>query len=93
MQIAAQVRMAPADPRACRGHHGNHFVAVSTGNGRCVYYWLSLPQAWFWRSMKPSEKARFAGRLAAGCFVCALQKALEEEAIYGAEFPVERRRI
>ena len=50
MQIAAQMKVAPATARECRGHHGTRFVPVSVGDGRLVYYTRSLPHATFWRS-------------------------------------------
>jgi len=80
MQIAAQIEKAPAIE--CRGHHGTHFVPVSTGNGRWVYYWLSLPQAWFWRTRNPREKAELVRRSRSGCFVCRLQEALLKETLF-----------
>ena len=77
MQIAAQIGKAPATE--CRGHSGTHFVPVSTGNGRWVYYWLSLPQAWFWRTRNAREKAELVRKSRSGCFVCRLQEALQKE--------------
>ena len=79
MQIAAQIKKAPAFARDRRGHSGTHFVPVSMGDGRWVYYWLSLPQAWFWRTRSASEKAALVRRSKSGCFVCRLQEALEKE--------------
>ena len=81
MQIAAQIGLAPATSRGCRGHHGTHFVPVSLGEGLWVYYWLSLPQAWFWRSRNGMEKAELI-RKRLGCFVCSLQDALERETLF-----------
>ena len=83
MQIAAQIEKAPATPRECGGHHGSRFVPVQVGDGRWAYYWLSLPQQWFWQSRIPSEKARLIRRGKPGCFVCHLQEALERESFYG----------
>jgi hypothetical protein len=82
MQLAAQIEKAPATARECRGHHGTHFVPVSTGKGRWVYYWLSLPQAWFWRSRSACEKAELVRKSKLGCFVCRLQEALESERLH-----------
>ena len=79
MQIAAQTNGAPASARSCRGHHGTQFVPVSTGDGRWVYYWLSIPQAWFWRSRNVREKLELIRGARSGCFVCNLQRDLERE--------------
>ena len=78
MQKAAQMEMTPATSRECRGHHGSQFVPVSMGDGRWVYYWLSLPQKWFWQGMSAAERAVLVRRSRSGCFVCSLQLALEE---------------
>ena len=82
MQIAAQMKMTPATARKCRGHHGTHFVAVPTGGGHWVYYWLSLSQTWFWRSRSAGEMAEIVRRGESECFVCGLQRALEREALF-----------
>lgn len=82
MQIAAQIEEAPATARECRGHHGTHFVPVSTGDGHWVYYWLSLPQTWFWRNRSVTEKAKLV-RSKSECFVCSLQEELERETLFG----------
>jgi len=82
MQIAAQITKAPATTCKCGGHHGNHFVPVSTGEGHWVYYWFTLPQTWFWRSRSAKQKAELAC-IKSGCFVCALQEALETETLFG----------
>jgi len=82
MQIAAQIEKAPATSRGCGGHHGSRFVPVPAGDGHWVYYWLSLPQLWFWQSRRPSEKARLARTGKTACFVCHLQEALERETLY-----------
>jgi hypothetical protein len=52
---------------------------VSTGDGRWVYYWLSIPQAWFWRSRNVREKLELIRGARSGCFVCNLQRDLERE--------------
>jgi len=85
MQIAAQVKKAPATARECRGHHGTHFVPVSTGDGRWVYYWLSLPQLWFWRTRNAKERERLVRINKSGCFVCGLQEALVREMLFEDE--------
>jgi hypothetical protein len=85
MQIAAQIERAPATSRVCGGHHGTHFVPVASGNGRWVYYWLTLPQLWFWRILSAREKAILAQNENHGCFVCQLQIALERRAMFGEE--------
>jgi len=82
MQIAAQIRMTPANSRECRGHRGNHFVPVFLGDGRWVYYWLSLPQAWFWRSRNAKERMELVRIGNKGCFVCGLQNSLEKETLF-----------
>ena len=51
------------------------------GDGRWVYYWLSLPQKWFWRGMSAGERAELVRRSKSGCFVCSLQRALERKAL------------
>jgi len=84
MQIAAQVKRAPAAARECRGHHGSYFAPVSLGNGRWVYYWLSLPQYWFWRSRNARERAQLVRKSELGCFVCSLQEALEDDTLFEA---------
>jgi hypothetical protein len=44
-----------------------------------VYYWLSLPQAWFWRSRSAKEKLELVRAAKSECFVCNLQRALDME--------------
>jgi len=83
MQTAAQIEMTPAITRKCRGHNGNHFVPASDGEGHWVYYWLSLPQAWFWRTRSESEKAVLIRSGKTKCFVCSVQHALEQETLVG----------
>jgi len=83
MQIAAQMEMAPVKARECRGHHGDHFFPTPTGDGRWVYYWLSLPQVWFLRRRNAAEMEEYVRLNSPGCFVCNVQAALEEEALLG----------
>jgi len=55
---------------------------VFLGDGRWVYYWLSLPQAWFWRSRNAKEKMELVRIGRKSCFVCGLQNSLEKETLF-----------
>jgi len=81
MQIAAQIEEAPATARECRGHKGNHFVPVTSGDGLWRYYWLSSRQARFWRCRSETEKGAIVGGHGQECFVCRVQRAMEAEAV------------
>jgi len=82
MQIAAQTDRAPANARECGGHCGTKFVPVSKGDGRWVYYWLSLPQLWFWRTRSDDGRAELVRNGESGCFLCNLQEALEDDTLF-----------
>jgi hypothetical protein len=81
MQTAAQIEEAPAFARGCRGHRGNHFVPVASGDGRWTYYWLNSRQALFWRNRDVKEKAALARNLTKGCFVCRLERAMKRKVV------------
>ena len=79
MQRAALMERAPATSRECRGHNGNRFVPVPTGDGHWTYYWLTTQQARFWRSREEEEKASLVRSRTSECFVCRLQTEMEKE--------------
>jgi hypothetical protein len=86
MQLAAQIVKAPVRSRECRGHHGKHFTPVPGGDGHWLYYWLTLPQMWFWRSRSSAERAELTRTSTSECFICLLQQALERETVLGDGF-------
>lgn len=81
MQKTAQTLMAPALAHCSRGHHGCRFTPVATGNGRWMYFWLTLPQLWYWRNLTERERKELV-RNSRECFVCDLQGALENDALF-----------
>ena len=87
MQKTAQTLMAPALARCRRGHHGCRFTPVAAGNGFWKYFWLTLPQFWFWRSRTETEREELVRNSGSGCFVCDLQGALEKDVLFGGVLP------
>jgi hypothetical protein len=46
-----------------------------------MYFWLTLPQLWYWRNLTERERKELV-RNSRECFVCDLQGALENDALF-----------